>query len=176
MAMVKLLTGTTADYQEVESILILDEREIAVEIVTDDSGQKYFNIRQGDGKSTFFNLPIIVNNKRSEELNTTITQYYNTILDKSYVAETAANSASASAAAASKNATAAADSASKASTSATDASNYATSAANAASSAEDAAKNALSTTPDGFADLVTAFNALGLSVNSDGEICSTYNE
>jgi len=75
MAAIKLLTGTTADYQETESVLILDEREIAVEIVTSDSGDKYFNIRQGDGKSTFFNLPIIVNNQRYEELTNVLDGY-----------------------------------------------------------------------------------------------------
>ena len=79
MAVIKLLTGTTADYKETEDVLILDEREIAVEITTDSSGTKYFNIRQGDGKSTFFNLPIIVNNQRYEELNKIIAGYYDEI-------------------------------------------------------------------------------------------------
>lgn len=79
MAIVQLLTGTTADYKEVENVLILDEREIAVEITTGSDGTKYFNMRQGDGKSTFFNLPIIVNNQRYEELNVVMSQYYDKI-------------------------------------------------------------------------------------------------
>lgn len=80
MAVIKLLTGTTADYKETEHVLILDDREIAVEIVSDESsGKKYFNIRQGDGKSTFFDLPIIVNNERFEKINEIIAGYYDEI-------------------------------------------------------------------------------------------------
>lgn len=81
MAVIKLLTGTTADYEAVEDILILDEREIAVEITTDEdnSAIKYFNIRQGDGVHTFFDLPIIVNNERMEKLNTVMTSYYDEV-------------------------------------------------------------------------------------------------
>ena len=64
MAVIGLCTGTTADRQAVSGKLILLERELGVEI-TDDG---YRNIRQGDGKSDFFDLPIIVNNKRYEEI------------------------------------------------------------------------------------------------------------
>lgn len=81
MAVIKLLSGTTADYKAVESILILDDREIAVEITTSDDGTKYYNLRQGDGKSTFFNLPIIVNNQRFEEINKAIGIYRDEIMD-----------------------------------------------------------------------------------------------
>lgn len=80
MAVIKLLTGTTEDYKAVESVLILDEREIAVEITNGESGEKYFNIRQGDGKSTFFDLPIIVNNQRFEEINKVIAGYRDEIM------------------------------------------------------------------------------------------------
>lgn len=81
MAVIKLLTGTTADYQAVENVLILDEREIAVEITTDENNSaiKYFNIRQGDGVHTFFDLPIIVNNERMEKLNTVMASYYDEV-------------------------------------------------------------------------------------------------
>ncbi len=81
MAVIKLLTGTTADYQAVENVLILDEREIAVEITTDEDNPtiKYFNIRQGDGVHTFFDLPIIVNNERMEKLNTVMASYYDEV-------------------------------------------------------------------------------------------------
>ena len=58
MAVIKLLTGTTEDYKAVENVLILDEREIAVEVV-ESNGKKYYNIRQGDGKSKFFSLPVL---------------------------------------------------------------------------------------------------------------------
>ena len=64
MAVIGLCTGTTADWHAVSGKLILLERELGVEI-TDDG---YRNIRQGDGKSDFFDLPIIVNNKRYEEI------------------------------------------------------------------------------------------------------------
>ncbi len=80
MAVIKLLSGTTVDYKAVESILILDDREIAVEITTGDDGTKYYNLRQGDGKSTFFNLPIIVNNQRFEEINKAIGIYRDEIM------------------------------------------------------------------------------------------------
>lgn len=81
MAVIKLLTGTTADYQAVENVLILDEREIAVEITTDEDNPsiKYFNIRQGDGVHTFFDLPIIVNNERMEKLNKVMASYYDEV-------------------------------------------------------------------------------------------------
>ena len=71
MAVIGLCTGTTADWQAVSGKLILLERELGVEI-TDDG---YRNIRQGDGKSDFFDLPIIVNNKRYEEILKTIEGY-----------------------------------------------------------------------------------------------------
>lgn len=77
--MIKLLTGTTEDYKAVEDILILDEREIAVEITSDESGVKYYNIRQGDGHSTFFDLPIIVNNQRYEVMNKNMAGYFDQI-------------------------------------------------------------------------------------------------
>ena len=80
MAVIKLLTGTTEDYKAVENILILDEREIAVEVVTGESGEKFYNIRQGDGKSTFFKLPIIVNNQRFEQINSVMGQYRDEIM------------------------------------------------------------------------------------------------
>ena len=58
MAAIRPCTGTTADWKAVEDTLILKEREIGVEI--DTSG--HYQIRQGDGKKKFFDLPIIVNN------------------------------------------------------------------------------------------------------------------
>ena len=112
MAVIKLLSGTTADYKAVESILILDDREIAVEITTNDDGTKYYNLRQGDGKSTFFNLPIIVNNQRFEEINKAIGIYRDEIMDfqqhmrtATVEAEQAASAASAAAKSAKNEAT-----------------------------------------------------------------------
>ena len=58
MAAIRPCTGTTADWKAVEDTLILKEREIGVEL--DASG--HYQIRQGDGKKKFFDLPIIVNN------------------------------------------------------------------------------------------------------------------
>lgn len=64
MAAIRPCTGTTADWKAVEDTLILKEREIGVEI---DANGRYL-IRQGDGKKKFFDLPIIVNNARYEEI------------------------------------------------------------------------------------------------------------
>lgn len=64
MAAIRPCTGTTADWKAVEDTLILKEREIGVEL--DASG--HYQIRQGDGKKKFFDLPIIVNNARYEEM------------------------------------------------------------------------------------------------------------
>ena len=74
MAAIRPCTGTTADWKAVEDTLILKEREIGVEI--DTSG--HYQIRQGDGKKKFFDLPIIVNNARYEEI-LTLTQGYMTV-------------------------------------------------------------------------------------------------
>ena len=75
MAAIRPCTGTTADWKAVEGTLILKEREIGVEI--DTSG--HYQIRQGDGKKKFFNLPIIVNNARYEEILTLTQGYMNTV-------------------------------------------------------------------------------------------------
>lgn len=107
MAVIKLLTGTTDDYKAVENVLILDEREIAVEITTGASGEKYFNIRQGDGKSTFFDLPIIVNNQRFEEINKVMAGYRDEIMSFSTNMSSATLAANEAAQAASKAALAA---------------------------------------------------------------------
>lgn len=64
MAVIGLCTGTTQDWQDTVGKLILIERELGVEI-TDDG---YYLIRMGNGKDDFFDLPIIVNNKRYEEI------------------------------------------------------------------------------------------------------------
>lgn len=115
MAIIKLLTGTTEDYKETEDILILDEREIAVEIVTDgdDSSKKYFNIRQGDGHSTFFDLPIIVNNERMEKLNVVMSEYYDSVRNFSTSMTTSASLANQAAESANQAATKAENAAKK---------------------------------------------------------------
>ena len=75
MAAIRPCTGTTADWQAVNDVLILKEREIGVEINVDG----YALIRQGDGRSKFFDLPIIVNNARYEEILKTTENYMTTI-------------------------------------------------------------------------------------------------
>lgn len=75
MAAIRPCTGTTADWKAVEDTLILKEREIGVEL--DASG--HYQIRQGDGKNKFFDLPIIVNNARYEEILTLTQGYMNTV-------------------------------------------------------------------------------------------------
>lgn len=107
MAAIRPCTGTTADWEAVKDSLILKEREIGVEI--DVNGHAL--IRQGDGKSKFFDLPIIVNNARYEEILALTEGYMNTVNNFSKNMTEAANSANSAATAASgaaKTATAAA--------------------------------------------------------------------
>ena len=86
MAAIRPCTGTTADWKAVEDTLILKER---VEI--DTSG--HYQIRQGDGKKKFFDLPIIVNNARYEEILTLTQGYMNTVNNFSKNMTEATNSA-----------------------------------------------------------------------------------
>lgn len=89
MAAIRPCTGTTVDWKAVENTLILKEREIGIEI--DTSG--HYQIRQGDGKNKFFDLPIIVNNARYEEILTLTQGYMNTVNNFSSAMTEAANSA-----------------------------------------------------------------------------------
>lgn len=89
MAAIRPCTGTTADWEAVRDTLILKEREIGVEI--DTSG--HYLIRQGDGKNKFFDLPIIVNNARYEEILTLTQGYMNTVNEFSQNMTEAENSA-----------------------------------------------------------------------------------
>lgn len=89
MAAIRPCTGTTADWKAVEDTLILKEREIGVEL--DASG--HYQIRQGDGKKKFFDLPIIVNNARYEEILTLTQGYMNTVNNFSKNMTEATNSA-----------------------------------------------------------------------------------
>lgn len=93
MAAIRPCTGTTADWEAVRGTLILKEREIGVEIDTDG----HYLIRQGDGKNDFFDLPIIVNNARYEEILELTEGYMNTVNDFSKNMTEAANSANAAA-------------------------------------------------------------------------------
>ena len=89
MAAIRPCTGTTADWEAVKDTLILKEREIGVEIDTDG----HYLIRQGDGKNKFFDLPIIVNNARYEEILKLTEGHMNTVNDFSKNMTEAANSA-----------------------------------------------------------------------------------
>lgn len=93
MAAIRPCTGTTADWDAVKDTLILKEREIGVEIDADGHAL----IRQGDGKTKFFNLPIIVNNARYEEILTLTQGYMNTVNNFSQNMTEAANAANAAA-------------------------------------------------------------------------------
>ncbi|MBS6194257.1 MAG: hypothetical protein KH828_01570 [Clostridiales bacterium] len=93
MAAIRPCTGTTADWEAVKDILILKEREIGVEIDADGHAL----IRQGDGKTKFFDLPIIVNNARYEEILELTEGYMNTVNDFSKNMTEAANSANSAA-------------------------------------------------------------------------------
>lgn len=110
MAAIRPCTGTTADWKAVEDTLILKEREVGVEI--DTSG--HYLVRQGDGKNKFFDLPIIVNNARYEEILELTQGYMNTVNNFSKnmtEATNSANSAAKTASDAAASATAAAASA-----------------------------------------------------------------
>jgi formylmethanofuran:tetrahydromethanopterin formyltransferase len=96
MAAIRPCTGETADWEAVVDTLILKEREIGVEIDTDGHAL----IRQGDGKSKFFDLPIIVNNARYEEILSLTTGYMNSVNSFSRNMTEAANSANSAASAA----------------------------------------------------------------------------
>ena len=109
MAAIRPCTGTTADWKAVEDTLILKGREIGVEI--DTSG--HYQIRQGDGKKKFFDLPIIVNNARYEEILTLTQGYMNTVNNFSKNMTEATNSAN-DAAATANNAASTASAAAKA--------------------------------------------------------------
>lgn len=89
MAAIRPCTGTTADWEAVVDNLILKEREIGVEIDADG----HYLVRQGDGKNKFFDLPIIVNNARYEEILELTEGYMNTVNTFSKNMTEAANSA-----------------------------------------------------------------------------------
>lgn len=93
MAAIRPCTGTTADWDAVKDTLILKEREIGVEIDADGHAL----IRQGDGKTKFFDLPIIVNNARYEEILTLTQGYMNTVNNFSKNMTEAANAANSAA-------------------------------------------------------------------------------
>lgn len=101
MAAIRPCTGTTADWTAVADTLILKEREIGVEIDADG----HYLVRQGDGKNKFFNLPIIVNNARYEEILELTEGYMNTVNNFSKNMTEAANSANTAATKASNAAT-----------------------------------------------------------------------
>lgn len=89
MAAIRPCTGTTADWEAVVDNLILKEREIGIEIDADG----HYLVRQGDGKNKFFDLPIIVNNARYEEILKLTEGYMNTVNTFSKNMTEAANSA-----------------------------------------------------------------------------------
>lgn len=93
MAAIRPCTGTTAMWGAVQDTLILKEREIGVEI--DTNGHAL--IRQGDGVNKFFDLPIIVNNARYEEILKTTEKHMNTVNDFSKNMTEATNTANAAA-------------------------------------------------------------------------------
>ena len=79
MAMIAPLTGTTADYKSVVDNLILNEREIGVEIASRSDGTTYTIIRQGNGKDKFFDLPKIFDQSSYEDALATTTSNMQTV-------------------------------------------------------------------------------------------------
>ena len=87
------------------------------------------------------------------------------------IEKAAAEEATSSKNSAATSATSATQSANNASTSATNAAASALSASNSAAAAAISEANAFSGTPEGYAELASTFNALGLYVDSDGYTC-----
>lgn len=87
------------------------------------------------------------------------------------IAKAAAEESTSSKNSAATSATSATQSANNASTSATNAAASALSASNSAAAAAISEANAFSGTPEGYAELASTFNALGLYVDSDGYTC-----
>ena len=87
------------------------------------------------------------------------------------IAKAAAEEATSSKNSAATSAASATQSANNASTSATNAAASALSASNSAAAAAISEANAFSGTPEGYAELASTFNALGLYVDSDGYTC-----
>lgn len=67
MAKIAPCTGTTADWKSVSETLILENREIGVEIASRSNGKTYTIIRQGNGKNKFFDLPAIFDQSAYED-------------------------------------------------------------------------------------------------------------
>lgn len=103
MAAIGLCCGTTAEWEAVADTLILKERELAIEINTDG----YALIRQGDGKNKFFDLPVVINNARYEEILETTESYMTSVNNFSKSMTEAANSANSAATSANSAASAA---------------------------------------------------------------------
>ena len=100
MAMIAPLTGTTADYKSVVDNLILNEREIGVEIASRSDGTTYTIIRQGNGKDKFFDLPKIFDQSAYEDAvsittsnMSTVTAFANNMNAATAAANTAATAA-----------------------------------------------------------------------------------
>lgn len=79
MAMIAPLTGTTADYESVVDSLILNDREIGVEIASREDGSTYSIVRQGNGRDKFFDLPKIFDQSSYEDALATTTNNMQTV-------------------------------------------------------------------------------------------------
>lgn len=79
MAKIAPCTGTTVDWKSVEDSLILESREIGVEIASRSNGATYTIIRQGDGKSKFFNLTPVFDQSKYEDALATTTSNMQTV-------------------------------------------------------------------------------------------------
>lgn len=79
MAKIAPCTGTTADWKSVSETLILENREIGVEIASRSNGKTYTIIRQGDGKNKFFDLPAIFDQSAYEDALATTSSNMQTV-------------------------------------------------------------------------------------------------
>ena len=150
MAMIAPLTGTTSDYQSVVDSLILNDREIGVEIASREDGSTYSIVRQGNGRDKFFDLPKLFDQSAYEDAMKTTTSNAETV--SQLASETATKAAeaqeSATASLASETKAKASETASK--TSETNAKSSETLAKSYMDSAEAYKNSAFSATPEGY--------------------------
>lgn len=162
MAMIAPLTGTTSDYQSVVDSLILNDREIGVEIASREDGSTYSIVRQGNGRDKFFDLPKLFDQSAYEDaMKITISNAETvTQLAEETAAKSAESQASATAALASETKAKASETASK--TSETNAKASEEAAKSYMDSAEEYKNQAFSATPEGYEANVQKLNDMDI--------------
>lgn len=150
MAMIAPLTGTTSDYQSVVDSLILNDREIGVEIASREDGSTYSIVRQGNGRDKFFDLPKLFDQSAYEDAMEITISNAETVTQLASETATKAAEAQVSATAASASETKAKASETASKTSETNAKSSEEAAKSYMDSAEEYKNQAFSATPEGY--------------------------